>query len=51
MKKIEELYKEYGFFNLDTPTWNARTNAFYQKIGYTEISRDKDFVVYKKSAN
>ena len=51
MKKIEELYKEYGCFNLDTPTWNTRTNAFYQKIGYTEISRDKDFVVYKKSAN
>lgn len=51
MKKIEESYHHYGSYNLDTPTWNVRTNTFYQKLGYTQVSRDKDFVVYKKSAN
>ena len=35
-------------FTLDTPVWNVRTNAFYSKLGYHEIKRDKEFVFYSK---
>ena len=35
-------------FTLDTPIWNVRTNAFYRKLGYTEVRRDNEFVYYEK---
>lgn len=49
MKAIEETYprKEY---QLDTPTWNIRTNKFYQKIGYKLINTKEDCNFYKKKA-
>lgn len=31
MKCIEQEYPLAKEFNLDTPSWNKRTNAFYQK--------------------
>ena len=31
-----------------TPLWNGRTNAFYTKLGYHEVKRDKEFVYYQK---
>lgn len=48
MQQIEESFSEAKVFTLDTPIWNVRTNAFYQKLGYVEVRRDGDFVYYEK---
>ena len=48
MQQIEALFDNIKVFVLDTPVWNVRTNAFYQKLGYTEVRRDSDFVYYEK---
>lgn len=48
MQQIEENFPEVKVFTLDTPIWNVRTNAFYQKLGYSEVRRDGDFVYYEK---
>lgn len=48
MREIEEMFSEVKEITLDTPVWNGRTNAFYSKLGYKEIKRDKEFVFYSK---
>lgn len=48
MQEIEALYPAVKEITLDTPIWNSRTNAFYKKLGYTEVKRDKDFVYFSK---
>ena len=48
MQQIEAMFPDVKVFTLDTPIWNVRTNAFYQKLGYTEVRRDSDFVYYEK---
>lgn len=48
MQQIEAMFPEVKVFTLDTPVWNVRTNAFYQKLGYVEVKRDGDFVYYEK---
>ena len=48
MRQIEARFPEIRIFRLDTPIWNVRTNAFYRKLGYTEVRRDSDFVYYEK---
>ena len=48
MRQIEESFAEVKVLTLDTPIWNIRTNAFYQKLGYEEVRRDGDFVYYEK---
>ena len=48
MQQIEAGFSEVQTFTLDTPIWNVRTNAFYQKLGYVEVRRDSDFVYYEK---
>ena len=48
MQEIEALYPSVKEFTLDTPIWNTRTNAFYTKLGYTEVKRDNDFVYFSK---
>ena len=48
MQQIEAGFPEAQTFTLDTPIWNIRTNAFYQKLGYVEVRRDSDFVYYEK---
>lgn len=48
MQQIETMFPDVKTFSLDTPIWNVRTNAFYQKLGYTEVRRDSDFVYYEK---
>ena len=50
MQQIEAMFPEVCMFTLDTPAWNVRTNAFYQKLGYVEIRRDTEFVYYEKRA-
>ena len=48
MQEIEGLFLKVKEFKLDTPIWNTRTNAFYTKLGYKEIKRDKGLVYYLK---
>ena len=48
MQQIETMFLEVQIFTLDTPSWNVRTNAFYQKLGYVEVRRDENFVYYEK---
>ena len=51
MQEIERIYPEAKELYLDTPVWNIRTNAFYQKLGYIEYKRDDEFVYYMKKVN
>lgn len=48
MQHVENMFSEVKELTLDTPVWNVRTNAFYAKLGYKEIKRDKEFVFYSK---
>ncbi len=48
MQEAENMFPEVKEFTLDTPVWNVRTNAFYSRLGYREIKRDKEFVFYSK---
>ena len=48
MAAIEALYPNVTTLSLDTPIMNERTNAFYSKLGYTEMRRDDEFVYYQK---
>ena len=48
MKELEKQFSDCETVYLDTPVWNTRTNAFYCKLGYVEVKRDKEFVYYKK---
>ena len=51
MKMVETFYPGIKRIKLDTPLWNVRTNAFYTKLGYCEVKRDKDFAYYQKELN
>lgn len=48
MAGLERIFPERTDWRLDTPVWNKRTNSFYPKIGYREISRDDEAVYYQK---
>ena len=48
MQKIETLFPDVKVFTVDTPAWNTRTNAFYTRLGYSEVKRNTDFVYYTK---
>jgi hypothetical protein len=51
MQKIETMFSNVKEFVLDTPIWNVRTNAFYTKLGYVEVSRDNEFIYYIKNVS
>ena len=51
MREIEALFPDVKVFTLDTPVWNTRTNAFYTRLGYSEVKRDAEFVYYSKDAD
>ncbi len=48
MECIEKNFPGAAEFNLDTPCWNERTNAFYKRIGYRIIKTGDGFVFYQK---
>ena len=48
MREIENLFPDVRIITLDTPVWNTRTNAFYTRLGYSEVKRDADLVYYSK---
>lgn len=51
MKMVEAYYPGIKKIKLDTPLWNVRTNAFYTKLGYREVKRDKEFAYYQKECD
>ena len=48
MECIEKNFACAAEFNLDTPCWNVRTNAFYKRLGYRIIRVEDGFVFYQK---
>ncbi len=48
MECIEKNFPCVAEFDLDTPSWNERTNAFYKKLGYRIIKIEDGFVFYRK---
>ncbi len=48
MQEIERIFSDVKEIFLDTPIWNVRINAFYQKLGYTEYKKDDEFIYYTK---
>ena len=48
MECIEKNFPFAAEFNLDTPCWNERTNAFYKKLGYRIIKVEDGFNFYQK---
>ena len=48
MKMVETFYTGIKTIKLDTPIWNVRTNAFYKKLGYSEVKKDSDSIYYQK---
>lgn len=48
MDCIEKIFPWAIEFNLDTPCWNKRTNAFYQRLGYRAIKTEDGLNFYQK---
>ncbi len=48
MDCIERIFPWATEFNLDTPCWNKRTNAFYERMGYRVIKSEDGFNFYQK---
>ena len=48
MECIEKTFPYAAEFDLDTPYWNARTNAFYKKLGYCIVKVEDGFIFYRK---
>ncbi len=48
MDCIEKHFPWAAEFDLDTPCWNERTNAFYKRLGYKIIKTEDEFNFYRK---
>ncbi|MBQ4424176.1 MAG: GNAT family N-acetyltransferase [Lachnospiraceae bacterium] len=48
MECIEKEFPCAAEFDLDTPCWNERTNAFYKRLGYRIKKTEDGFVFYRK---
>lgn len=48
MQEIERIFSDVREIFLDTPIWNVRTNAFYQKLGYIKYKKEDEFICYIK---
>ena len=48
MECIEKNFPCAAEFDLDTPCWNERTNAFYKRLGYRIIKVEDGFNYYQK---
>ncbi len=48
MECIEKDFPCAAEFNLDTPCWNERTNAFYKRLDYRIIKIENGFAFYQK---
>lgn len=48
MEEIEKVFTSVSLLKLDTPVWNIRTNRFYKKCGFSEVSKDSEDVHFEK---
>ncbi|MBO4838818.1 MAG: GNAT family N-acetyltransferase [Lachnospiraceae bacterium] len=48
MECIEKEFPCAAEFDLDTPCWNERTNAFYKRLGYRIVKIEDGSVFYRK---
>ena len=48
MECIEKNFPWATEFNLDTPCWNERSNAFYKRLGFRIIKVEDGFAFYQK---
>ncbi len=48
MEQIESIFPEIQILRLETPVWNKRTYAFYNKCGFCEKYRDSESVYFQK---
>ena len=48
MECIEKIFPWANELNLDTPCWNKRTNAFYERLGYRVVKTEEGFNFYQK---
>ena len=48
MLELEKMFLDINTWRLETPLWNIRTNQFYPKLGYIEMTRDEESVYYQK---
>ena len=48
MECIEKTFPCAAEFDLDTPCWNERANAFYKRLGYRIIKVEDGFNYYQK---
>ena len=48
MECLEKYFPCAAEFDLDTPCWNERTNAFYKRLGYRIIKVEDGFNYYQK---
>ena len=51
MDCLEKEFPAVTEFELDTPCWNRRTNAFYQRLGYQIVKVEDGFNFYQKKKN
>lgn len=51
MQQIERIFSDAKELYLDTPVWNTRTNAFYQKLGYIVYKKEDELIYYSKKIN
>ena len=48
MECLEKNFPWAAEFHLDTPCWNERTNALYNKLGYRILKIEDGFIFYQK---
>lgn len=48
MNGLLALYPEARVWRLETPPWNRRTRAFYEKLGFQVVRETQDDVFYQK---
>lgn len=49
MRWLEAEFPEASRWTLDTPEWNARTQRFYEKLGYRRVpSKEPGMVYYER---
>lgn len=48
MQLLFDAYPEARLWNLETPPWNTRTRAFYEKLGFEVVNETKTDVFFKK---
>ena len=51
MNAVLDAYPEARVWRLETPLWNRRTRAFYDKLGFRVVQETKEDVFFQKTMN